>query len=331
MSPLASPVSAGRERDQGSHQPQGGAGANEHPGAAQPALGVEVKVGQGLVELVLAAGGAGVGDDEGERVGHRGAAGHPADGGGGRLAVADGQRAAGRLGACGSVAKRRPRPGAQLDEKAAELEDDQREREQGEDEHRNLQRAGDVEDRLVDVAGAHGAGSLAGRERPAAGAECSSAASGARPRRSPAAPSPSSDDDRARRPSSRRPWWCAWPPRGRGGRHGRRRDAPAGLARGGHGVECGRSAAPVTSRARAAARAARVDAAPGRGPGRWAAAAPGGGGAGPGSGGGGRGVAVAGGVVVAGVVGRWRRRRGRGRGGTPSSSGPVPRSGWSPS
>ena len=63
-----------RERDQRAHQPERGPGADEHPRAGQAALGVEVEVGERLVELMVAPVGSGVLDDEGERRRHRRAA-----------------------------------------------------------------------------------------------------------------------------------------------------------------------------------------------------------------------------------------------------------------
>ncbi len=45
-----------RQRDQGPHQTQRRAGAHEHAGPPETALGVEVEVGERLVDLVVAAG-----------------------------------------------------------------------------------------------------------------------------------------------------------------------------------------------------------------------------------------------------------------------------------
>ena len=52
------------ERDQRAHQPERRAGADEQSRAPEPALGVEVEVGERLVELMVASVRARVLDDE---------------------------------------------------------------------------------------------------------------------------------------------------------------------------------------------------------------------------------------------------------------------------
>ena len=157
VSPLARPVSAGESGISVPISPSAGPKRTSMRVRPSRRWASKSKSASALLSWCSLAVGARVGDDEGQRVGHRGAAGHAADGGGGGLAVAGGQRAPGGLGARGQRGEAAAAPGAELDQETAQLEDDEREREQGQDEHRDLQRTGDMKDRLVDVAGAHGA------------------------------------------------------------------------------------------------------------------------------------------------------------------------------
>ena len=152
--PSARPGQRRRQRDQGPHQPERRPGADEHSRAGEAALGVEVEVGERLVELMLAPSVRACSRMNASVAAIAGLRAIPPTARRGAGAVVLQQRLRGPARRRSwSAAKPAPAPAAQLDHVAAELVDDQREREQRQDQHRHLQRAGDVEDRLVDAVG----------------------------------------------------------------------------------------------------------------------------------------------------------------------------------
>ena len=146
----------GRERDEGPHKAQRRAGAHQHPRSRQAPLGVEVEIGQRLVELMIAAVGARLLDDERQGPRHRRAARQVAHGGLGGGDVASSQSQAGRVGARRQRGEVAPAAPVDLHSIAPELIDDHGERQQGQDENRDLQDVGDMKDRVVDGVGAEG-------------------------------------------------------------------------------------------------------------------------------------------------------------------------------
>ena len=179
--PAANPVSAGESGISVPISPSAGPARTSMRVRGEAALGIEVEVGERLVELVLAPGRARVLDDERQC---------PAIAGLRATPLTAAQAAARSLSASAS---RAPRPhaggrrtgagvaGRHLDHVAAELEDDQREREQRQDQDGHLEGARDVEDRLVDAVAAE-------CEKKNQGASERKSAAG--PQRAPAAAAP---------------------------------------------------------------------------------------------------------------------------------------------